>query len=175
MFNKIGHVSLTVKDLDKSIKFYEDILGMKVKSKKMMDCKSTEVLFGINACKVRVAYLIACRHCDAPDIKLLQFSEQDTLNDQIIVNRVSISSVTFYVDDIDKTYKEYKEKGVEFVSEPQYFDSTEAGLGKIKSAYFKDPNGIILELQQVVEEGLTAKELGIDINIGPSDDSVSRV
>lgn len=175
MFNRVGNISLTVKDLDKSIEFYKDILGMELKNERLMDCKSTEVLFGISKCEVRVATLKGCRECNSPDIKLLQFTEKDTLKDEIIINRVSISTISFYVDDINKTYEEFKGKGVEFISEPQFFEAEEPGLGKIKSAYFKDPNGIILELQQAIEEGKTANEMGINTEISPSDGSVSIV
>lgn len=175
MLNKIGHVSLTINNLEESIKFYEDTLGMKLIKQKIMECESTELLFGISSCNVHVAHLRSCDDCGSPDIELLEFRQKDTLKDDIRINRVSISGISFYVENIQKTYEDLKAKGVEFVSSPQYFESVEDGFGKTKSVYFKDPNGIILELQEIVEQGKTAKELDIDTCVGPSEYSATHV
>ena len=60
----------------------------------------------------------------------------------------SISELCFYTDDIDTVYKKLIEKNVECLSEPQYFDFSSQGFGKSKAFYFKDPDGIILEMMQ---------------------------
>lgn len=175
MLNRIGHISITVTDLDKSIKFYEDILGMKLAKQMVMDCKTTEVLFGISACRVKVAHLRGCVDCGSPIIELMQFKSEDTLKDDVRLNRVSVSKVSFTVDDINQTYKELKDKGVEFVSSPQSFEYTEQGFGKNKSVFFKDPDGVILELQEIVEEGTPVDELDINTCVSPSEESVTIV
>ena len=175
MLNKMGYVSLTVNNLEESIIFYEDILGMKLIKQKIMECKSTEVLFGISSCNVHVAHLRTCDDCGSPDIELLEFREKDTLKDDIRINRVSISGISFKVENIQITYEDLKAKGVEFISEPQYFESVEEGFGKIKSVYFRDPNGIILELHEIIEEGRTAEDLDIDTCVGPSEYSATHV
>lgn len=175
MLDRIGHISLTVTNLKTSIDFYVNTLGMKLAKEMVMDCKSTEVLFGIRTCKVKVAHLKGCEDCGSPAIELLQFAKADTLKDDIRLNRVAISGISFYVDDIDKHYKELKEKGVEFISEPQYFDSTDAGFGKNKAAYFTDPDGIILELLEEVEKGTPVNEMDISTCLSPSNSAVTGV
>ncbi|GEM_PF-5873037 len=62
---------------------------------------------------------------------------------------VSIAELCFYVNDIDTLYTNLKEKGVDFISEPQYFDLTSQGFGKSKAVYFKDPDGFILNKKSV--------------------------
>lgn len=47
---------------------------------------------------------------------------------------------------MDYVYDYLKESQVEFLSEPQFFDFSKDGFGKSKAVYFKDPDGIILEL-----------------------------
>ena len=56
----------------------------------------------------------------------------------------------FYTDDIDLTYKHFIENNVECLSEPQHFNFTSQGFGESKAFYFKDPDGIILEMMQAL-------------------------
>ena len=48
--------------------------------------------------------------------------------------------------DIDKTYKDLKGRGVEFLSSPQTVGIPE--IGDFKLCCFRDPDGIVLELVQ---------------------------
>lgn len=57
----------------------------------------------------------------------------------------------FYVSDVDSIYEKLSDKGIEFLSKPQYFDYTSQGFGKSKAIYFKDPDGIILELMERID------------------------
>ena len=60
----------------------------------------------------------------------------------------SISEVCFYTDDIDSVYRTLIENQVECLSEPQYFDFRADGFGESRAFYFRDPDGIILEMMQ---------------------------
>lgn len=60
----------------------------------------------------------------------------------------SISELCFYTDDIDAVYEKLIENNVECLSKPQYFDFSSQGFGKSKAFYFRDPDGIILEMMQ---------------------------
>ena len=57
MVGRIYHVGLTVSDLDKSIAFYRDILGLKYQGEIMMVGEETDKMFQKKNCKARVAYL----------------------------------------------------------------------------------------------------------------------
>lgn len=151
MIKQVLHIGITIKDMDRSIKFYRDILGLSFKGEMIMDNKETDILFARNNCKVKVAYLNGSEELFAPPIELLQFISDDAENVDADLHTTSISEVCFHVDDIEKTYLDLKEKGVEFISAPQYFDFTDQGFGKSKAVYFKDPDGIILELLEPIE------------------------
>ena len=62
MVGRIYHVGLTVSDLDKSIAFYRDILGLKYQGEIMMVGEETDKMFQKKNCKARVAYLNGYRH-----------------------------------------------------------------------------------------------------------------
>lgn len=60
----------------------------------------------------------------------------------------SISEVCFYADDIDSVYKTLIENHVECLSEHQYFDFRSQVFWESKAFYFKDIDGIVLEMMQ---------------------------
>lgn len=45
-------------------------------------------------------------------------------------------------------YKTFIENHVDCLSEPQYFDFRADGFGESRAFYFRDPDGIILEMMQ---------------------------
>lgn len=146
MIRHIIHVGLTVKDIDRSIDFYKNILGLSFQGEMLMEGEETDKLFNMKDAKVRVAYLNGSQEIFAPPIELLEFLSDDVESSWPDLNKISISEVCFQVDDIEESYRNLKAKGVEFLSEPQSFDFTSQGFGKSIAVYFKDPDGIILEL-----------------------------
>lgn len=152
MLNEIMHVGITVSDMDRSIAFYRDILGLSFQGEIVMQGKETDLLFGRENCKVRVAYLNGNDNKMAPPVELIQFVGDEADKTSSDLHKTSISEICFKVSDIDEEYKKLIKQGVECLSEPQYFDFTDYGFGKSKALYFKDPDGIILELMQVIED-----------------------
>lgn len=149
MISYIMHVGITVSDIERSISFYRDILGLKFEGQLLMEGPETDLLFAQKDCHVRIAYLNGSTHLFASPIELLQFSSTDGHTHPSLF-KTSISEVCFATDDIEKEYERLLQKGVEFLSQPQTFDYTSSGFGKSKAVYFKDPDGIILELMQTL-------------------------
>ncbi len=152
MLKEIMHVGITVRDIDKSIAFYRDVLGLTFQGELVMQGKETDLLFGRENCKVRVAYLNGNDNRMAPPVELIQFVGEEADRADSDLSKTSISEICFKVKDIDEEYKMLIKHGVECLSKPQYFDFTDYGFGKSKALYFKDPDGIILELMQTIDE-----------------------
>lgn len=148
MLKEIMHVGITVSNIENSIKFYRDILGLTLKGQAVMEGKETDKLFAMNNCKVKIAYLNGSDNIISPPIELLEFVNNKTIKDKSQLNKISISEICFRVDNIEKTYKHLINNNVECLSEPQEFDFTAYGFSKSKALYFKDPDGIILELME---------------------------
>ena len=148
MIKDVAHIGITVSDMDKSIKFYTDILKLKYSGELLMQGEETDLLFGLKNCKVRVAYLNANDNITAPPIELIQFLNSNAKNNKASLTKASISEVCFMVDNIDDMYNYLIQNNIECLSPPQTFDFTKYGFGKSKAIYFKDPDGIILELMQ---------------------------
>lgn len=151
MLKEVVHIGLTVSNIEKSIEFYRNILGLEYKGQMLMEGKEADLLFGKKNCKVKVAYLNGSKNIFAPSIELIEFTSNKIKKEERILFETSISEICFRVDDIDETYKTLLKKGVEFLSEPQFFDYTKYGFGKSKAVYFKDIDGIILELVEEIK------------------------
>lgn len=151
MIKEIMHVGITVSDIEKSISFYRDILGLTYKGMLTMEGEETDLLFGSKDSKAKVAYLNGSNEIIAPPVELIQFVNKKASKEKADLFKTSISEICFAVKDIDKVYKHLVENNVECLSAPQPFDFTKDGFGKSKAIYFKDPDGIILELMEVVE------------------------
>ena len=148
MVERIYHVGLTVSDLDRSIAFYRDILGLEFQGEIFMAGEETDRLFRMKDTKARVAYLNGSKAIEAPPIELIQFVDNKVKKVKGNLFTTSISEVCFYTDDIDSVYNILIENHVECLSEPQYFDFRANGFGESRAFYFRDPDGIILEMMQ---------------------------
>lgn len=148
MVGRIYHVGITVSDLDRSIAFYRDILGLEFQGEILMSGEETDKIFNKNNIKARVAYLKGSKNLESPPVELIQFVDTAVDEKESDLFTTSISELCFYTDDIDVVYKNIIENDVECISEPAYFDFTKEGFGKSKAFYFKDPDGIILEVME---------------------------
>lgn len=71
MIGKIYHVGLTVSDLDKSIIFYRDILGLEFQGEILMVGEETDKLFNKKNCRARIAYLNGSKNIEVPPVELI--------------------------------------------------------------------------------------------------------
>lgn len=152
MIGQIYHVGLTVSDMDRSIGFYRDVLGLHFEGEILMDGEETAAMFRRPGCRARVAYLNGSQELQMPPVELIQFLDIPCKKVPGDLFTTSISELCFYTQDAEKTYACLKSKGVECLSAPQTFDFSEKGLGKSKAFYFKDPDGLILEIMQPLKD-----------------------
>ena len=148
MVGRIYHVGLTVSDLERSIAFYRDVLGLEFQGEIFMEGEETDKMFRRVNCKARVAYLNGSKAVEAPPVELIQFVNNEVKKVPSDLFTTSISEVCFYTDDIDSAYKHLVDNNVECLSERQYFDFRADGFGESRAFYFRDPDGIILEMMQ---------------------------
>lgn len=77
MVGRIYHVGLTVSNLDKSIAFYRDVLGLTFQGEIMMVGEETDKMFQKKNCKARVAYLNGSENIETPPVELIQFVDNE--------------------------------------------------------------------------------------------------
>ena len=151
MLGTVAHVGITVRNMDKALEFYRDVLGLKVLSDLTIEGEEASEITQVEGTKLRVVYLRNGEDRTGPPIELLHFVEpagEDGVPYARLTNP-GITEVAFWVKDIEKTYEELCAKGVEFYSRPQLFELE--GYDKLKAVYFRDPDGTTLELMQLVK------------------------
>lgn len=142
--NILDHVSVTVSDMDRSLAFYRDLLGLEEVERHRLEGEAISQMAGKPDVVMHVVRLQAP---DTPGVLLdLQqyITPQGKLSDAQLGD-VGHSHFCFGVPDLTQTYTTLTAKGVEFVSEPVSFDLE---WGIVKVVFFKDPDGYVLELME---------------------------
>jgi len=144
MLQRLFHVNICVRDMERSISFYKDLGFAKVNDFTIDDPTVGDAL-GVNAKKLRGVFMRLGADPNAPVLDLVQFIEPPTQGQPYLtLNNVGICRIAFTVDDIDQTYEELKRKKVEFVAPLKRL--TGPGGAQIGVVCFKDPDGTVLEL-----------------------------
>lgn len=144
MLQRLFHVNVCVRDMERSIRFYQD-LGFNKVNDFTLDDPSVGDALGVKAKKLRGVFMRLGNDANAPVLDLVQFIDPPTQGKPYpTLNNVGICRIAFTVDDIDKTYEDLKAKGIEFVAPLKKIAGP--GGAKIGVVCFKDPDGTVLEL-----------------------------
>jgi len=142
----LHHVGITVKDLDASIRFYHDILGLSFSNEPSpwFDGEELGLAVGVPGAALRQVSLLL----GDTTLELLEYkSPPSETPAPLRSNNRGASHVAFLVDDIEATKAELEAKGIAFFSPVNVVD--EGVLAGWRWAYFSDPDGYPLELVEV--------------------------
>lgn len=148
-FTRANHVGITVKNLEKSIAFYEALTGTKVSNIDEIGGPRMAKTQGLNDTKIKYANL----HLDNLNIDILEYVIPESEQASYSNNQISAMHLCFEVDDINAAMERLKEIGIEPEGEPITFqeeDGLQSGFGTAV-AYFRDPDGTNLEI--IVPQG----------------------
>jgi glyoxylase I family protein len=142
MIDDFLHVSITCRDLERSVRFYET-LGLKV-TKRLGEVNEDGIArgFQLPAGRLAVAYLAPPQASSRLFIDLVQWLEPSSTGEPYpVLNHVGLNRMAFRVSDLDATTADLREQGITFLSrEPQVF-----GEG-IRCIVTTDPDGIFIQL-----------------------------
>lgn len=143
MFYGVQHTGFTVSDMERSLAFYRDTLGLKVEVDTTFSGEGVSKLVGVPDVDLRVVLL----RVGEARIELLHYRNADI---EVYHPRncdVGAAHASLLVDNIHVMYADLVKQGVEFNDPP--ICHTEGPLRGWICAYFKDPDGYTLELHQV--------------------------
>lgn len=123
MIHKLEHVGVMVKDMDASIRFYTEVLGLQLAGRVSLDGET--------------------------ELGFLSFPETDNVQVELISKghdglpeRGKVDHIAFTVSDIDRETERLKELGVKLIEEPYTI------LDGVRIAFFYGPDGERLEFYQ---------------------------
>ena len=149
MLHGVWHFSFTVSDLDKSIAFYTDQLGLELIHTQEQSNEYTRKLVGYPEAHLRIAQLVVPgqpRGLSSHDLELVEYVQpRGTRGDPEICNP-GAAHLALAVDDIFDRYTRLTAAGVRFYSPP---NAITAGVNTGGyTCYLEDPDQIVLELVQ---------------------------
>jgi catechol 2,3-dioxygenase-like lactoylglutathione lyase family enzyme len=137
---RVCQTSFTVADLDRSVAFYRDVMGFKLRHIAEPSASANPrvgVITGFPGARIRVAMF----DIDGYELELIQYVAPAGKSATPERRDAGAAHIAFRSQDIESDYQRLKARGVRFVSPPQDF-------GAAKACYFTDPDGITLELLQ---------------------------
>ena len=144
--SRIHHVGITVSDVERSLRFYRDLLGMRVLSDTRLTRPEIAALLGTSEIELRLVDL------DTQDERLLELLEYAKPAGHRVeyTNRDPGSAhVAFQVDDLDRIRGAIAAAGGSEISHhPVTAQDTEGMFARARLLYVRDPDGMILELVQ---------------------------
>lgn len=140
----IRHSGIVVKDIEKSLRFYRDLLGLKVESYNEEKGDYIDNLLSLeNTCVITVKL---SADTGSTLIELLEFkSHPDNTLSKRSLYTLGPSHVAFTVYDVDILYEKLKNAGIFFNSPP--LNSPD---GKARVIFCKDPDDNYLEFVQIL-------------------------
>jgi catechol 2,3-dioxygenase-like lactoylglutathione lyase family enzyme len=145
-FRSVHHLGLTVADLEHSITFYRDVLGLRLlRRRPYVDSEYVAHQTGYPGVALSVASF-EMPGGSGLTLELVQYLSQAGPALESATNRAGASHLCLTVNDLRACYADLKAKGVRFRSEPVTITAGPNTGGLV--VYFYDPDGYMLELFQ---------------------------
>jgi catechol 2,3-dioxygenase-like lactoylglutathione lyase family enzyme len=148
LISEIHHVALAVRDLERSLAFYTEVLGFR----KSLDMRADDPVQNARlmqtppGTRARSAMLRKARS-SVGQIELMQFDPPVApVTAPPVPGTPGVLLLSFEVtgEELRDVHRRLVERGVPCHGEPERIDI--AGYGEIESLIFRDPDGVMLEL-----------------------------
>ena len=144
----MSHVAIGVRDMDRSMRFYTDVVGMEVRF------DDTEEFGGRLETKRRGVYLQMAEDPDATFVVLDQQLAREPFGEPAQMLQVGLHHFGFWVDDVDEVLARAEQAGAPVYAGPFDADSKDYGEppGKtIRTLLLQDPEGNVVQFDQRVD------------------------
>ena len=151
--NGLAEVVLMVQDLERSVAFYRDVVGMPVVVEEVESFTQGTGMWQMGASR-QAAYV---RWREGPDESFLVLDqwppERRPPGAPAKLFQIGVHHFGFWVDDIEAVLERSRQAGCKVLSEPREGDAKAYGEPegrKIRAAFIEDPDGNIVQLDQRV-------------------------
>ena len=137
------HTGIIVKNMEESLYFYKDILGLEVVQNYSDGTDYINKITGITNADV---HMIKLKAKDGTIVEILEYRNHPTeLMEQQIYN-AGACHIAFQVKDANQTYNILKDKGITIISQPIL---SSEGIAKV--FFCLDPNNVRIELVEMLD------------------------
>jgi catechol 2,3-dioxygenase-like lactoylglutathione lyase family enzyme len=143
MITGFNHTSFTVADMDKSVKFWTEMLGFSAASVSPRERQWQEEVTGIPGASLMVAHLYGHGH----HIEFIEYRTGAILGAAPQPALRGAAHVCLETDDIERMWAALIEAGA--TAQGRIATVTTGAVDGAKAGYIRDPNGILIELLQL--------------------------
>ena len=148
MITGFNHSGFVVKDIEKQVAFYKDVLGLNVIRETNPGPEDSQHTSIPNAHR---ALVFMGKEEDGHLIELVQFIEPELTEDGHVPNtHIGAAHICFDVKNLKQMYENMTEKGMEFLTEPIIKKDSQGITTSI--CYGHDPEGNWLEFKGIEED-----------------------
>ena len=127
---KFEHIGITVRDIEKTVKWYKDIFGfeeIRKFDKPDLELKGAVIKLGDFSIELLQPYKVGEK-----------FYAENGLLLKNLLHKIALTHLALSVSDINSTYKKLKESSIAFITE----------IVDLKYFFCKDPDGFLIEVKQ---------------------------
>lgn len=142
--SSVSHIAICVRDMDKSLAFYRDILGMKVTLDQVQDTTRGGLphVYKHRRKTRRTVHVQYGEGSHIPHLVLTTHPGDRSDGQAIKLDQLGISHFSFTVPDVKALAGELTAKGVKLAAPMEAFTNAQGNVGSI---FCYDPDGILLQ------------------------------
>ncbi len=145
---RFNHFCITVKDMDRSLVFYRDALGLKVAIDEMISGPDLDKAVMESGAKLRMV-MLSDETEDLPVVELVEWKSRPPIErppEHLGFSSTGLGEICFSVPDLKKLEENLKKHGFEFRTPVWTFEVSGYGT---KVTHAEDPDGVQVELIQI--------------------------
>ena len=139
----IRHTGIVVSDMQTSLHFYRDLLGLEIWADFQDDSQMVQDITGVPDANI---WMVKLQAEDGVSIELLQYlSHPQPVPQSRRACDIGCNHIALQVEDLDALYEKLVAAGIEFNVPP-----TVSSEGFAKVTYCRDPEGVLVELVEII-------------------------
>lgn len=144
----ISHVAVCVRDMDRTIRFYRDLVGLQLVRDEIQETGTVydHVYAGRHARRRIVCFRTASTSPESTTLYFQQYFGGDAVSgERIMLDQVGITHLSFTVTDLEALCARMLAAGAELCGPRETFVDPQ---GKLADVFFFDPDGILVQFDE---------------------------
>lgn len=138
----LRHIGIITDNLEKSLEFYKDFLGLEIKTEVLEDSDFIDKILKLKQSSLKTVKLADKK---GGIVELLHYENPWGKKIKREINDLGLSHFALTVENLDNMYNKLKENNIDFISMPALSPDNKA-----KVCFCYDPNGIAIELVEEI-------------------------
>jgi catechol 2,3-dioxygenase-like lactoylglutathione lyase family enzyme len=147
---RMSHVAICVRNLERTLAFYRDLLGFQVVKDTLQDTRTGGLphLYRDRHAQRRVVHLQAGAGSSIPVMVITEHPGDTVGGEPIMLDQLGISHLSFTVASVDELTKRLLAQGAETCGPADAFQDAQ---GRLRTVFFRDPDGILVQFDEGLE------------------------